>query len=103
MPTGEYSERTEKNILDSDGTLIVSHGRLTGGSALTRELAKRHNRPCIHVDMEDTDMDDAANQVKAWIERKYIQVLNVAGPRASKDPKIYDTTMALLETVWYLQ
>ena len=103
MPTGEYSERTEKNILDSDGTLIVSHGRLTGGSALTRELAKRHNRPCMHVDMEDADMDDAAKQVKAWIERKYIRVLNVAGPRASKDPKIYDATMALLESVWSAQ
>jgi len=31
MPTGSYSKRTEKNILDSDGTLIVSHGLLTGG------------------------------------------------------------------------
>lgn len=101
MPTGDYSKRTEQNILDSDGTLIVSHGRLTGGSALTRELAKRHNRPCIHVDMEDTAMNDAAKQVKAWIERKHIQVLNVAGPRASKDLKIYDATMSLLETVWF--
>jgi hypothetical protein len=31
MPTGEYSVRTEKNILDSDGTLIVSQGCLIGG------------------------------------------------------------------------
>ncbi len=43
MPTSSYPERTEKNILDSDGTLIISHGKLTGGSALTRELAVKHN------------------------------------------------------------
>jgi hypothetical protein len=53
--------------------------------------------------MEDTDMDDAPNQVKAWIERKYIKVLNVGGPRTGKDPMIYQATMALLETAWYLQ
>jgi hypothetical protein len=34
---------------------------------------------------------------------KHIRVLNVAGPRASKDPKIYGVTMALLETVWISQ
>ncbi len=31
MPTSSYPKRTEKNILDSDGTLILSHGKLTGG------------------------------------------------------------------------
>jgi hypothetical protein len=29
MPTGQYSKRTEKNVLDSDGTLIVSRGLLS--------------------------------------------------------------------------
>jgi len=36
MPTGDYSKRTEQNVLDSDGTLIVSHGMLAGGSAVTK-------------------------------------------------------------------
>ncbi len=101
MPSGVYSKRTEQNVLDSDGTLIVSYGFLAGGSALTREFAKRQKRPCIHVDMEDTAIDDAAKQVKAWIERKHIQVLNVAGPRVSEDPEIYDATMSLLESVLF--
>jgi len=45
MPTGSYAARTEQNVIDSDGTLIVSHGKLNGGSALTRRLAKKHKRP----------------------------------------------------------
>jgi hypothetical protein len=96
MPTGEYSKRTEKNILDSDGTLIVSHGPLTGGSALTRELAGKHKKPWIHIDMTDTDINIASNLARDWIEKNHIQVLNVAGERASKDPGIYKAVMDLL-------
>ncbi|MBN1548030.1 MAG: putative molybdenum carrier protein [Syntrophaceae bacterium] len=97
MPTGQYSRRTEKNILDSDGTLIVSHGLLTGGSALTAEFARIHKRPRIHIDLEITTYLEAATMVQEWIKQNEIRVMNVAGPRASKDPKIYDATLALLE------
>jgi hypothetical protein len=38
MPTSSYPARTEKNILDSHGTLIISHGKLTGGSLRTKKL-----------------------------------------------------------------
>jgi len=54
MPTGQYSKRTEKNVLDSDGTLIVSHGLLTGGSALTTSFAELHKKPWIHIDLDMT-------------------------------------------------
>ena len=99
MPTAEYAKRTEKNILDSDGTLIVSHGLLTGGSSLTRELAKKHKKFWIHLDMNDLSLDIAMDRLKSWIERNDIKVLNVAGPRSSKDPGIYQATIDLLEKV----
>lgn len=99
MPTAEYSKRTEKNILDSGGTLIVSHGLLTGGSALTRELAKKHKKPWIHIDMVDLSLETAADMLISWIERNKISILNVAGPRGSKDPMIYQATIDLLERV----
>ncbi len=38
MPTGSYPKRTEQNVLDSDGTLIIARGKLTGGSDLTRKM-----------------------------------------------------------------
>ena len=97
MPTTSYPKRTEQNILDSDGTLIVSHGKLNGGSALTRKLAKKHNCPCIHLDMNELSINDASSAVKAWIEENEIQILNVAGPRESKAPSIYNVTMKILE------
>jgi hypothetical protein len=35
MPTDSYPSRTEQNVIDSDGTLIITHGELTGGSEYT--------------------------------------------------------------------
>ena len=48
MPSDSYPARTEQNVIDSDGTLIISHGPLTGGSDYTREKAKKHKKPCLH-------------------------------------------------------
>ena len=99
-PTGRYADRTERNVQEGDGTLIVSRGALTGGSLLTQGLARKHRKPCLHVDLGgERDVLEAARTVRAWILDHRIQVLNVAGPRASNDPRIYDLTRALLRVV----
>ena len=96
MPTGSYQIRTEKNVLDSDGTLIVSHGNLSGGSAMTRELVKKHKKPWLHIDLDNVHQAEAAKLLAEWIERHHLAVMNVAGARSSKDPKIYQATFDLL-------
>ena len=98
MPTDSYPKRTEMNIQDSDGTLIISHGKLTGGSALTRELAKRYKKPWIHLDMNKLSLSEASDILQAWMKKNQVNNLNVAGPRASKDPMIYETTFDVLES-----
>jgi len=100
MPTSDYSKRTEKNILAADGTLIVSHGRLTGGSALTQFLAEKHNKPFIHVDFNRMSLEEAGEAVRVWLKKNQIETLNVAGPRASKDPAIYEATRRLLDAAF---
>ena len=102
METPDYNKRTEQNVIDSDGTLIISRGRLTGGSDYTREMALLHHRPWIHIDMNKTNAFQAAKKIKSWLIKNEIEVLNVAGPRASKDPAIYQTTIDIMETVFYL-
>jgi hypothetical protein len=51
MPTASYPKRTEQNVINSDGTLILSHGKLTGGSKYTEECADKHKRPCLHINL----------------------------------------------------
>lgn len=99
LPTSSYPARPEQNVVDSDGTLILSHGELTGGSARTRQLAEKHGRPCLHVDLGCTEPFLAVKAVNYWINRHKIEVLNVAGSRASKDPEIYRAVKKVLKSV----
>ena len=102
METSKYNRRTEQNVIDSNGTLIISHGALTGGSEYTREIAIYHSRPWLHIDLNDTMAFQAAEKIRTWIAENEIKVLNVAGSRASKDPGIYNATADILETTFYL-
>ncbi len=97
-----YPDRTEKNVLEADGTLIISRGPLSGGSEFTREMAVRHNRPWLHIDLSYMPAFQAAKTVRDWILNRDIEILNVAGPRASKDPRIYQDTLSILESAYYL-
>lgn len=99
MPTASYQARTERNVVDSDGTLILSHGPLTGGSALTEEMAKKHTKPFLHIDLTETSRLGAAQRIASWISQMDIQVLNVAGPRASEDSDIYQATKEIMRAV----
>jgi len=102
MPFSRPEKRTEQNVIDSQGTLIISHGRLTGGSAKTLRFAKKHRRPCLHIDLRKTSAFFAAEKINQWISQNAIEVLNVAGPKASKDPTIYQATLELLKAIFFL-
>jgi hypothetical protein len=94
--SADHAIRTELNVRDSDATLIVSRGPLTGGSLLTFEIAGRYGRPVLHVDPGSKSTDEAVDAVAGWLAGFECRVLNVAGPRASGDPDIYRLARELL-------
>ena len=96
LPGADYRARTERNVADSDGTVIVSHGSLTGGSLLTLLFARQYGRPCLHIDLDRQGPDAALRRLRAWLADNGIAVLNVAGPRASHDPRIYEAVFRLI-------
>jgi hypothetical protein len=98
----EYSRRTALNVMDADGTLIFSHGPLTGGSALTEKLALKYHKPCLHIDFHQKPEFQATVDIMHWLETHRVRVLNIAGPRSSNDEKIYEAVTRMLEAVWYL-
>jgi len=102
MPTASYPERTKKNIRESDGTLILSHGILTGGSEFTRKMALKYQKPMLHIDFNRMIPFDAAVVINNWMVDHDVRVLNVAGPRASTDPRIYRAAMDIIEAVSFL-
>jgi hypothetical protein len=95
LANGGYPLRTERNVVESDGTVIFNVGKLTGGTRLTVECARKHNKPhiVIQLDAAKPDVTTLAKQ----IEVNNVQVLNVAGPRESKTPGVYQLAVKFLE------
>jgi hypothetical protein len=115
-PSSGYPQRTEWNVRDSDGTLVLAQdlvakskvkGRessgspmiippwdlaLRGGTALTIELARRQKKPLAVANVNG----DAIKAVQTWIRGSNIRVLNVAGPRESENRGIYSKTVKFL-------
>ncbi len=85
-----YEKRTRQNVLDSDGTAILYFGLLEGGTLQTRDYCVTHGKPVEAVDATRASPDEAAARIGAFIARHRIEVLNVAGPRASKQPAAHD-------------
>lgn len=92
-PLGRYDQRTDWNVRDSDGTLILYRTRLDGGTRLTRDRARDRGRTGRLVDL---DRETGTEPVTEWIRRHRIRVLNVAGPRESSSPGIYGRARAFL-------
>lgn len=93
----DYAVRTELNVVDSDGTLVLCVGSPTGGTAFTCELARRHGRPLLVLDL---DTRPPARQARQWIVDNAIGVLNVAGPRESIHPGVCQRAAAYLRGVF---
>jgi hypothetical protein len=60
------------------------------------EFARAHNKPCLHLCLRD---ETAAEKLKAFAEEHRVKILNVAGPRASKESEVVQFVMALLDEV----
>jgi len=93
-PSHEYQQRTRWNVRDSDGTLIISRAaELRGGSAYTVRCAERLGKPWRHIHPGA----DSVENITGFLDQHRIRTLNVAGPRVSTDPGIYQYVFAVLE------
>ncbi len=88
-----YPQRTELNIRNSDGTLVLTVGRADGGTALTISLTRRLKKPCLVVNLKKKS---AIQSVCDWIQANQLQVLNVAGPRDNANGEIYSKARVFL-------
>jgi hypothetical protein len=106
-PTRVYAIRTEWNVRDSDGTVIFTIGRppLSGGSLQTWKFAERLGRPVMHLSQRGYALmpyrtASTAQRLRGFIEKYGIQVLNVAGSRASAEPGVGDFVAEVLKAAW---
>lgn len=99
-PSADPAERTERNVRDSDATLILHRGPLAGGTALTARIAARLGRPLLLHDLSAAPPAGdagALRRLRDWLHRHDVRVLNVAGPRESQAPGIGVQARSLLD------
>jgi hypothetical protein len=89
----DIAVRTFQNVQNSDGTLILYYNELMGGTAQTLKNIETLFKPYLIV-----NLDDPLNpkDVLHWIKDEQIQTLNIAGPRESTHPGIYQKAYAYL-------
>ena len=98
-PNADYVQRTQWNVRDSDGTVVFSIATvLMGGSKKTLDLARKQGKPVLHIAREGSGAPPPAQALARFIEDHRIKVLNVAGPRASKEPEVYEFVKQVLAT-----
>jgi hypothetical protein len=91
-----YEERTERNVLASEGTLILQGRQDSPGTRFTVQPAARYGKPCLVVAILDNP--DPAG-VRQWADEHNIRVINVAGPRESLEPGIYNRSRNFLREI----
>lgn len=87
MKSSDYAARTEQNVIDSDGTLILYCPPLSGGTLLTQNKAKSWGKPLLR---QRLDQPADYERIVAWIVEHQIHILNIAGPRGSSAPGLQE-------------
>jgi len=85
-----YLQRTQKNAVNSDGTVIIYFGYPTGGTEQTIFFCIKEKKPYVLIDADEFTIESASAKIFSFIEKYSISTLNVAGPRASSEPRAYD-------------
>jgi hypothetical protein len=96
---GGYRARTKKNVEDSDGTVIFYDCYLQGGTEQTVAFCIKAGKPYKLIDIDLVNIDIAANKTLQFVSDHKIKVLNVAGPRLSGCPAIYDFVKNTIKVV----
>jgi hypothetical protein len=95
-PSKGYRQRTDWNVRDSSGTLVLVRLEPAGGTRYTVSCARRYRKPLFMIRLDGTEH---AGEVVQWVDDLDISVLNVAGPRESSDSTLYDDARSFLEKV----
>jgi Circularly permutated YpsA SLOG family len=97
LEDGGFAERTFRNVKDSDGTVVIYAGKLSGGTEQTVRFCVEQRRPHQLIDASKTSAAGAAKLITDFVRNNRIQILNVAGPRQSEWAEGYDYASQPLE------
>ena len=97
LPDADYLKRTQQNVIDSDGTVIIYFDTLFGGTEKTVKFCMMQKKPYLLIDATEFSPQRTAEKIKKFISANSIKELNIAGPKASGEPLAYAYTLKALQ------
>ncbi len=94
-----YFERLEKNIIDSDGTVILTYGQLIRGSIATKNLADKHNKPCLLLELNECTFGHAISSIRKWMDKNEIEEIFFTGSKPIASPKLHEEVIQIIKGI----
>lgn len=91
----ETAQKTELNVRDANGTLVIYHGKQNGFTHVINEFCVKHRRPYLLVNI-DNDANEEKEVIKVWTDANKIVVLNVASDKIDNSEESYKRTLTIL-------
>ena len=91
------SKRTELNVRQADGTLVLSQSKdFDPGTAYAIQIARQLHKPVLVLQINS---ESFVPTILNWLNERKVYTLNVAGPSERNAPGIYAKTHTLLTEV----
>jgi len=94
-----YFERLEKNIIASEGTVILTYGQLVRGSSATKDLAHKHNKPCLLLELNECTLNHAISSIRKWMDNHEIGEIFFTGSKPIASPNLHEEVIKIIEGV----
>jgi hypothetical protein len=98
LPSNRPKDAIAKNVKESDGTFILSHGRLQELADYARQMTLRHRKQILGIDLGQHSPFEAARLLASWIEMNHIKSMFVTGSAENKKLSIYHQALKILES-----
>jgi len=96
-----YFERLEKNVIDSEGTVVLTYGQMVVGSKAVKDVADKCNKPLLNVNLDGHSLDQTVTLIRKWMTEHEIDTIYFTGSKTGRGPgtKIYDEVIQIIEGV----
>lgn len=101
-PDRADSDHLELHVVGSEGSLILNHGKLRGEWKEVQRLAEKHARPLLHIDLNRVPAFKASAMLAEWLLEHHISILHVTGAEPNAAPDIYEKTLHILTSAFWL-